>query len=437
MATDVKKTNTAKFVSYPDLQSTSPIERTKDYDIFVVQPNPSIKKTANPTSVTSTATDITYTVDRQDAARHRPPLHDVTIIDCVPDTLTVTQANVNNGGVLGNTPGCGTTVSITWTFDPLTPGVDKVVTYVANIKPGSPADVKFKNTVGMSGTSLPDDVTGERTYLTGANADVFITGASIDKSVTPFGSDHRRDRDLHDRHQTAGCHLPEPCRARHPAAVHRLRRRLGHHPRVLHHGQRATRTPWRAPQASRRHSSSPEPASPGATGQQIGWSFDPLPNQDQHRIIRITYKSRVSNLPQNVAGVTRTNTASAGYGYASKPTTLAAAQNPPKPIGSKGATITLTEPNLKILKRVNLDASITALPDDTFEYLVNVSNPQRAGGVPTSTAYDVKVRDCVPDGISVVNAGAGLLTTDDSCNTTDKVVHHLDHHRLAGGRWSR
>ncbi len=189
MATDVKKTNTAKFESFTAETGGTRTERTKDYDVFVVQPNPSIKKTANPTSVTSTATDITYTLTAKTPDNapddKRPPLHDVTIIDCVPDTLTVTQANVNNGGVLGNTPGCGTTASITWTFDPLTPGVDKVVTYVANIKPGSPADVRFRNTVGMSGTSLPGNVTGERTYLTGANADVFITGASIDKSVTP------------------------------------------------------------------------------------------------------------------------------------------------------------------------------------------------------------------------------------------------------------
>ncbi len=420
VATNVKKTNTAKFESFTEQTGGTKVEKTKTYDIFVVQPNPSITKTANPTSVSSTSTDITYTLTAKTPGA-RPPLHNVTIIDCVPDTLTI--KTVNNGGVLGTNPNCQTTdkVSITWgPFDPLVPGTDKVVTYIANIKPGSPADVRFKNTVGMSGTSMPGDVVGERTYLTGANAEVFITGAAIDKNVAPSVA-------------TVGETVSYTVDTKLPDATYANLVVLDTLPPYIDYADvsdiavecSTTDSNYANPVACSSGVSAtvlgPDPASPGATGQQIGWSFDPLPDQNKHRIIRITYKSRVSNLPQNAAGVTRTNTASAGYGYTSKPTTLAQAQNPPKPIGSDGATITLTEPNLKIEKLVNGEDAITALPDDTFGYTVKVTNPQRAGGVPTSTAFAVKVRDCVPDGISVVNAGTGTLGTDNTCATTGNV----------------
>ena len=141
----------------------------------------------------------------------------------------------------------------------------------------------------------------------------------------------------------------------------------------------------------------------------------------------------MSSLPQNAAGATRTNTASAGYGYASQPTTLAQAQNPPKTIGSDVAPLTLTEPNVKI-ELVSSQDAITALPDDTFGCTIKVTNPA-AGGVPTSTAYAVKVRDCVPDGISVVDAGTGTLGTDNTCTTTEKASITWGSDCLAGCRW--
>ena len=253
-----------------------------------MQPNPSITKTANPTSVTSTATDITYTLTAKTPGS-RPPLHDVTIIDCVPDTLTV--KTVNNGGVTGTQPelpGDGQGRPSLWTFDPLTPGVDKVVTYVANIKPGSPADVKFKNTVGMSGTSLPGDVAGERTYLTGANAEVFITGASIDKSVTPSVA-------------TIGETVSYTIDVKLPDAAYTNLAVLDTLPPYIDYADVSgitlecftTDSSYQNPVACSSAVTAtllgPDPASPGATGQQIGWSFDPLPNQDKHRIIRITY----------------------------------------------------------------------------------------------------------------------------------------------------
>ena len=421
-ATNRPKTNTAKFVSYPDLQSTSPIEQSKTYDIFVVQPNPRIAKKAEPTQVTSTATDITYTLTASTPG-NRPPMHDVTIIDCVPDALTIKTGSVSDSGVVGSAcdlPGGGQGTTITWgPFDPLVAGTPKVVTYVANIKPGSPANVNFRNTVGMSGTSLPSDVEGERTYLTGANAEVFITGASIDKSVTPSVA-------------TIGETVSYTIDTKLPDATYTNLVVLDTLPPYIDYADVSdiavqcftTDSSYQNAVACSTEATasllSPEPASPGATGQQIGWSFDPLPNQDKHRIIRITYKSRVSNLPQNAAGVTRTNSASAGYGYASQPTTLAQAQNPPKSIDPDDATLTLTEPNLKIEKLVKGADAITALPDDTFGYTINVTNPQRAG-VATSTAFGITVRDCVPDGISVVNAGTGTLGTDNTCATTGNV----------------
>ena len=143
----------------------------------------------------------------------------------------------------------------------------------------------------MSGTSMPGDVEGERTYLTGANAEAFVTGATIDKSVTPSVAtigetvSYTVDTKLPDAyvHEPRGpwtrflrtsttkdvsdislaCFTTD---SSYPNPVDLLVRR---------HRKAARDRPRR---------------DPGATGQQIGWSFDALPNQDKHRIIRITYR---------------------------------------------------------------------------------------------------------------------------------------------------
>ena len=384
--------NTAKFVSYPIPVGGTATTSRANYTVDVVQPEPSITKTASPTSVTSTATDITYTVTARTPA-NRPPLHDVTVIDCIPNTLTVKPGSIDPTGTLANVATCGTDLAITWTFDPLAPGVDKVLTYKANIKPGSPADVKFENTVGMSATSMPGTVTGERTYLTGANADVFITGASFSKTVNPKTATIGQTVTY-----TAQVKLPD---AEYPnvAVADTMPTHISVAPGSFNTVSVKCQQTTKADYTDLTDCSTPnigynflQPV-----GQKLSWALNTLPNPDRFRVITITYTARVTKVDANKAGETRTNSAVATYGYATQPTTIADLDKTSKPIGTANDSFVIVEPSVTIDKTVNDTTSITVLPDDTFEYKVTVTN---ANTNVTSTAFNVKVEDAVPTGVT-------------------------------------
>jgi uncharacterized repeat protein (TIGR01451 family)/fimbrial isopeptide formation D2 family protein len=345
--------------------------------------------------VTSTGTDITYTLTAKTPS-DRSPLHDVTVIDCIPNTLTVKPGSIDPTGTLANVPSCGTDLAITWTFDPLVPGTDKVLTYKANIKPGSPADVKFTNTVGMSGTSMPGTVTGERTYLTGANADVFITGASLTKTVSPETATIGQTVTY-----TAQVKLPD---AEYPnvTVADTMPAHVSVPPGFFNTVSVKCQQTSKADYSDLTNCST---ADIGynflqPVGQKLGWALNTLPNPDKFRVITITYTARVTKVAENKAGETRTNSAVATYDYATQPTTIADLDKTSKPIGTADDSFTIVEPKVTIAKTVNDATSITVLPDDTFEYKITVTNEQGANG---STAYDVQVDDAVPAGVTPFN----------------------------------
>ncbi len=395
---NVAKTNTARFNSKATLDGTALPERTGTKTVRIMQPNPKITKSADPGTVSSSSEVITYTVTASNPTG-RSPMYGVTIVDCIPDQIAVQSSGT---GVLGTTTECGTTLnaSITWTLPALDPNTSTDRTYTAKIKPGSAPNVKFRNTVAMSGTSMPGEVTGERTYVTGGNADVLIVGGQVAKDVTPSVATIGQTVT-----STIDVKLPD-------AAFDNLTVLDTLPPYIAAAGLSTTSVKCFATDSSYANPVAcstadvgysvlaAAPASPGATGQQLGWALNALPDPDKHRIIRITYTTTVTDLAQNTAGTARENTASARYGYAAKPTTVAEAlQNPSSLVGLGSDSFTITEPSLSIVKKVNDLDEIFIAPGATFTYTLKVSN---ATGVNVSDANNITVTDDIPAGIEIV-----------------------------------
>jgi uncharacterized repeat protein (TIGR01451 family)/fimbrial isopeptide formation D2 family protein len=401
--TDVPAKNTAKFDSKASLNGSKLPTRQRTYTIDVVQPDPGITKSANPDSVKNSKEKITYTLKATNPVG-RSPLHDVVVVDCVPDQVNVEQADIGQGGVKGTNPDCATTdkVSITWTVDPaesLMPGTPREFTYTANIKAGSLPNTQFRNTVALGGTSMPGDVDGERQYVTGANADVLINDGAITKSVTPSQATIGEtvtstiDVNLTDADYENLVVLDEM-----PVNISTA---AGSFETVsvqcfLADADYTTTGPCSTPNPGY------IPLDP--VGQSLGWSLDsPLPDSDNLRVIRITYTARVTDdATNNKAGDTKTNTAGAYYGYANQPTTMAETANPPETIGTTSDSFAIIEPNVEVTKKVDDEDAIEVVPGQEFEYKVRVTNPDRVIKDVSygSTAYNLIIVDAVPDGVT-------------------------------------
>ncbi|MEI2785802.1 MAG: hypothetical protein V9E82_08905 [Candidatus Nanopelagicales bacterium] len=398
---NVAKTNTARFNSKKTLDGDPLPERTGTKTVRIMQPNPKITKSASPGTVTSSSEVITYTLTASNPTG-RSPMYDVTIVDCVPDQVAVQNAGT---GTLGSTAACSTTnkVSITWQVARLNPNTSTPLTYTATIKAGSAGNVQFRNTVAMTGSSMPGVVAGEREYATGANADVLITGGQVLKDVSPAVA-------------TIGQTVTSTIDVQIPDATYSNLTVLDTMPPYIAANADFTTVSVKCFTTDANYANpvacstpdigytflSPVPATPGATGQQVGWALNVLPNSDKHRVIRITYTSRVTDLAQNQAGVTRENTALARYGYTQQPTTVAeATQNPSTLIGSKSDSFSITEPSLSIVKKVNDLDEIFIAPGNTFTYTLKVTN---ASGANVSDANNITVTDDIPASIEVVGS---------------------------------
>ena len=430
---NVAKQNTARFNSKYTLNGTAVPERRATKTVNIMQPAPRITKAANPETVKSSKEDITYTVTASNATG-RSPLNNVIIVDCIPDEVQVKDRGL---GTLGTNPNCTTMdkVSITWEFqpkgpsvptaleDPLEPNTDRTFTYTANIKSGSNVNVKFPNTVTMGGTSMPGVVDGERTYVTGANAGVIISDGSIVKDVQPGRA-------------TIGQTVTSTIDVRLTDATYTNLAIADTMPTGISVAAGSfTTVSVTCQQTDKSDYTDLTPCSTAnigynalaPVGQTLGWALNPLPNQDKFRVIRVTYTARVTNAtPANKAGDTKQNAATATYGYANQPTQISALRSPPFTIGTATDSFQIVEPNVEIVKTVNDATSITVLPDDTFDYKVTVTNPDRVIGGTSfgSTAYAVSVEDVVPAGVIPTNISDG--GTFNAGKITWPVINKID-----------
>ena len=369
---------------------------TRPTTVFIVQPNPSVTKTANPTKMTKQDDVITYTVTVANPS-DRPPLHEAQTVDCLPVPFEwVSTISPASGVTVLPGPGGGCAGDrIVWDIGTVAPGDSLQLKYTAQAGGPLTAEGQYTNTVGLTGTSMPGVVAGERTYTTEKSATVTgpslgIRKTSLPKQVTigqtytsvievdlnanvdyysagivdtlPAGVDpatvsdiditciYPLDEPSHDM-QSPGTHFHGAGRAEDRVGV---RRRAGRF-ETAHSSRSPTHrgsTTWSATSQAVQLTNSAQPF----------WSTTQLPPP-------------IDTIP----------------GFENS-TTL----NKLDPVTS---TVNIIEPKLSIEKKVDGSDAINATPGQEFLYTVKVTNWSDANA---STAYDISVSDAVPAGVKVI-----------------------------------
>ena len=407
--------NTARFNSKATLGGTPIAERTATARVAVVEPNPSLTKSASSADVIGGQT-VTYTLVAANSA-NRPPLHDSQVIDCLPAGLTfgsfstIPVGTTATQGASTGADGCHSgETRILWSIGSLLGGVanSKQLVYTATVDPAAAGGAIYRNDASLTGGTLNDGTTtpnpNERTYDVGAHAQVKVTGQQLTKGVTP---DHAPVGGTVE-YQVA-TRIPANTTFYQAAIVDQLPTGLSANAPDL---STVSVTCSQVVSNSPCGSLSPSFGTPlTSSGQTIGWYLGNLPaDTSSDRIITVTYRTVVRNIPGNTAGTTRTNAAHVRWSTdpgATVPSTVGDAQTLPQAEGPAQATLTVTEPSLTITKAVS---NPTPAVDDSFTYTVRVTN---ASGVNVAQAHDIDVTDDIPAGV-IVNgtsiSNGGVLT---------------------------
>lgn len=149
---------------------------------------PGISLTKNSSSATIAGSQVvTYTLSATNAAG-RAPLYEPVIVDCLPSPLTATTVPTGTVGPVPGTGanGCPTGYSvITFPLDgPMLGGTTQTRTYSVTIPSSVPAGQQYINVATLTGTSLPGEQTGERTYSAVANRTVTVNRPTLAKTAS-------------------------------------------------------------------------------------------------------------------------------------------------------------------------------------------------------------------------------------------------------------
>ena len=401
----VRRTNTATFTS-----QTAPTGGTNlppvsaTYDTFVVQPSPTLTKSANPATVIG-GESVTYRLTAGNAAG-RPPLHDSVVVDCLPVALTYQSATVPGGTTVTTAPGDGNNgctsafTRILWTIGTIEPGQSLDLVYTATMEAQPPAGAIFTNTATLTGSSIAGTTPDERTYSAQAQASVRVRGVGLVKTVDP----NRATIGQTVTYRVSG-EIPRDVVAYDAAIVD-----------LLPSGITATTPPLTTLGAACVYLNTQEPCTGleptfgtplTPSGQRVAWRLGDLRAETRIRVVTITYSTTVADIGSNVAGVPLQNTAQARWNQVDGATLtdansvlgLANGSNQPT------ATVTVLEPSMSVAKAVS---NATPTVEDTFTYTVTATN---GSGANVSAAHQVAVVDTVPVGVVVGTISDGGTLT--------------------------
>ena len=387
--TGTKLTNNAKFRSYTQAVGGSALNRQIGYDMEIVQPNPSVFKLVDPTQMTSADQEINVSIPFSNSSG-RPPLHDWQVKDCLPEPFELVPGSIStvpSGLNVDNVSGCLIiSGDATHTAIPAG-GVPYSVAFKIKANTSLPAGQTYTNTATLTGSSMPGDVTGERLYTTETKATWKSPGSGIKKQTDPdtatigerFTSEITVDIAKNLNYYSAGVVDTLPAGVN-PASV-----------------QLVGITCKNADTTACGIGGTPLTPS----GQKIGWSFGDILAAPQHRTVTIEYTAVVADVVGNKAGGKLTNSAKPYWSptqLANPPTTIAGFEALPGTTNPVSDTVTIVEPDLTIAKTVNDLETISANPDDTFTYSIEVTN---GSGVNVSTAYNIDITDTLPPHVEV------------------------------------
>ena len=401
----VQRRNTATFVSRTAAAGGTtlpPVAAT--YDTFVVQPSPTLTKSASPATVIG-GQSVTYTLTAGNAAG-RPPLHDSAVVDCLPLALTYQSAVVPVGTSVTTALGDGTNgctsafTRILWTIGTIEPGATQVLDYTAVMQDNPPAGAQYVNSATLSGSSIAGTNPDERTYTVTRQATVRVLGALLNKAVTP-----ERATIGETVTYTLTAAVPKDVVAYDAAIVDQMPT-----------GITAATPPLTTLSATCVYELTTDPCiglegSFGAqltpSGQRVAWRIGDLGADTRIRVVTITYSTTVADIGSNVAGVPLTNTAQARWNQTNGATLTDANSVLGLTNGSNQptATVTVLEPSMTVSKVVS---NTTPTVEDTFTYTVTATN---GSGPNVSAAHQVTIIDTVPAGVVVAHGlRRGTLT---------------------------
>ena len=312
--------------------------------------------------------------------------------------------------------GCPTgTTRIEWQVGTILPGSAnaEVLRYTALVSPAVVAGTRLTNTAALAGSSLntgsPTPSPIEREYRANTSAAVVISGAELTKGVQPAQA-------------TIGDRVEYTVTARvRPNVNYYEMSLLDQVPAGLDPAVELVSITCTGGGCAQLE------ANPGygtpltSNGQTIGWYIGDALTSPEQRIVSITYRTTVRNLPvdasgpPNQAGATPTNSVRIWWSTdpnAPRPTAVTDPPQLPGATGGQTATsqFTIREPSLTIDKQV---APTSPQPGDVLGYRVAVAN---STGVNVSEAFGIAVTDTVPLGVVVdpatISTGGELTGAD-------------------------
>jgi uncharacterized repeat protein (TIGR01451 family)/fimbrial isopeptide formation D2 family protein len=382
---------------------------TATYDMYVVQPSPTLTKSASPATVIGGQT-VTYTLTAGNSAG-RPPLHEAAVVDCLPVALTYKSATVPGGTSVSTAPGDGTNgctsdfTRILWTIGTIEPSTAQVLTYTAQMQDNPPAGAQYVNTATLSGSSIAGSNPNERTYTVTRQANVRVLGALLDKSVAPTRATIGETVTY-----TLTAAVPKDVVAYDAAIVDQLPA-----------GITATAPSLTTLSATCVYELTTDPCTGlegsfgtplTSSGQRVAWRIGDLVADTRIRVVTITYSTTVADIGATIAGVPLQNTAQARWNQVDGATLTDATSVLALSSGSNQptATVTVLEPSMRVAKRVsNQTPNVT----DAFTYTVTATN---GSGANVSAAHQVSVVDAIPVGVLVGTISSGGTLSGDGAN---------------------
>ncbi len=392
-----------------------------DSGLTVITPNPSVLKSASPTSVTAGQT-VTYTLTaRNNSSNSRPTLFDAQMVDCVPAELTgVTLGSASQGSasIVPDVSCSGT--RIVWDIGALLSGSAnyETLTYSVTVSPASAGNASYTNTARLTGYSLDDPGADRATQTASRLEEVTVLGAGLVKSVSPGAATIGQEVTY-----SVVATVPADVNFYDTALIDDVPSELAISGATLtceFAGGGDCLAPLQLLDANAGDALT-------ASGTLQGWWLGDIPSNSLARTFTLTYTGTVLDVAANTTGHAIVNDATLRWNItntaSAPPANANYSTDETTPVAS--ATLHVIQPSTSVVKHVNGLDSDTVAPGDTFTYTVTVTNPS---GTYASTANQVTVTDVVPTNVIVKEttiSGGGSLTGESATTGGGTITWNL------------
>jgi large repetitive protein len=438
-------TNTARFTSNAAPAGAAVTTAPATATVTVVAPNPTITKSANPTSNVVIGQTVTYTLSLGNTSG-RPTAYNPVVTDCLPGGLDfVAFGSAPSGTVTSDVPGDGTngcasgTRKLTWQLQNsvLTAGAAALqLTFTATVGSTAGGLAQIANTATLVSSTLDNGVNDAAVELvisrTSSAANVTVIGASTTKTlVAPTGANPQA---------TIGDTLRYRVSVTLPANVNFYKAFVqdtlpgsGSTPSVTTSNVVVSCVAGAG--ASDPNCAADLPAAGStvaASGRSTGWLLGDVTSRPWVRTVTVEYDATVADVAANVRDFDLINTARLNWRENSSG---AGPTNAASNLDKQGTTGTATTVNVRLpqLSIAKSASDTTIEPGQVYTYRVDVANATSAFG---STAYNATVVDTIPAGVVVdpasLTASGGVLATNAGVTTITWTLPAIAN----GGTWT-